>query len=250
MSKRMSLGMLGGLLVPFIACNVLAQGLSFEITRGNDNTESEKGIYMPGMFKSEENDGQISILRLDKEVMITITPAKKTYREITFAQMEAQMKQGRSKANEAMKKRMEGMPLEQRKKMEEQMERLTGHRDAVTTEVAPTGESKVIDGYQCSAYTVKRNGKLDETVWATKDVPNFASMKKDFQRIAAFFRSMGAGRNVLASLEKIDGFPIETIGSGRSEKISKIRAGSFPVSAFEVPGGYTKEKSGGMGEDE
>jgi len=243
-------GIFGGLLIPLIAANVLAQGLSFEVLRGQDEAAVEKGMYMPGMFKSAGKDGHISILRLDKEVMITINPDQKTYKEITFAQMEMQMKQGRSKAADMMKQRMENMPPDQRKIMEERMAAMNGHREEAKTEIVPTGEQKVVDGHQCTGYIVKRNGKDQETVWATKDVPNFASMRKDFQRIATLFTSMGAGRNAFASLEKIDGFPIETTGTGHSERIRKIQAGTFPVSAFEIPPGYTKEKSRGPGEDE
>jgi len=250
MTKWTFRGILGSLLVPLIAANVLAQGLSFEILHGKDETAGEKGIYMPGMFKSEGKDGHISILRLDKEVMITINPDQKTYKEITFAQMEMQMKQGRSKAADIMKQRMENMPPDQRKIMEERMAAMNGHREEAKTEVVPTGEHKVVDGHQCTGYIVKRNGKDEETVWATKDVPNFASIKKDFQRIATVFTSMGAGRNAFAFLERVDGFPIETDRTGSSQKIRKIQAGSFPVSAFEVPPGYTKEKSRGLGEDE
>jgi hypothetical protein len=243
MTKSTIRGMLGGLLVPFIAVSALAQGLSFEILHGTDETKVEKSIYMPGMFKSEGKDGHISIMRLDKEMFITTSPAEKTYREMTFAQMETQMKQGRSKAVDAMKKRMEGMPPEKRKMMEERIAAMTGQREEVKMEIVPTGEHKVIDGYQCTGYTIKRNGKEEETVWASKDVPNFASMRKDFQRFAAFLTSMRAGGNAFASFEKIDGFPIETTGTGHSERMRKIQAGSFPVSAFEVPPGYTKEKS-------
>ena len=123
---------------------------------------------MPGMFKSEGKDGHISILRLDKQVMISTSPAQKTYSEITFAQMEKQITQGRSKAADAMKKRMEGMPPEKRKMMEDQMAKITGHREEVKMETVPTGEHKVIDGYQCTGYVIKRNGKDEETVWATK----------------------------------------------------------------------------------
>lgn len=251
MTKLTFRGILGGLLVPFIAVSVLAQGLSFEVLRGTDETKADKSIYMPGMFKSEEKDGKISILRLDKEMMITIDPAEKTYREVTFAQMQTQIKQGRSKAADAMKKRMEGMPPEKRKMMEEQMAKITGHQqEEVKQDIAPTGEHKVIDGHQCTAYSVKRNGKEVETIWAAKDVPNFASLRKDFQRFAEVFASMGVGRNMFYSLEKIDGFPIETDGTGHSEKIRNIKAGSFPASAFEVPAGYTKEKSSLGGEVE
>jgi len=242
MAKRALRGMLGGLLVPFFTFTVLAQGLSFEVLQGNGNKGGEKVIYMPGMFRQEDKDGHIGIVRLDKEMFISINPAEKTYTEVTFAQMEKKVKQGRAMGNEAMKKRLEGMPPEQRKMIEERMAGTTGQRDETKTEVAATGEQKVIEGYRCTRYIVKHNGKELERIWATKEVPNFTSVRKDFQRIGSFFASMGA-RSTMAWIEKVDGFPIERSGTGTSEKITKIQQGSFPKSAFEIPQGYTKTKS-------
>ena len=83
-------------LVPLFSITVLAKGLSFEIVRGGDNeTEGENGLSMPGMFRQEEKDGQIGILRLDKELMISINSEKKTYTEATFKELEAKVKQRR-----------------------------------------------------------------------------------------------------------------------------------------------------------
>jgi len=149
-----------GLLMSFIAVSAPAQGLSFETMHQNDEAKVSKNLYMPGMFRSEEWDGHISILRLDKEMILSIAPAQRTYTEITFAQMETQLKLSRTR----------GM-------------------------------------------------------------------------------GMGMGRSAFASLEKIDGFPIEQSGTSTSEKIRKIQAGSFPMSAFEVPPGYTKEKTRSLGEE-
>ncbi len=243
MARGMLRGMLGGVLMSVVALTAHAQGISFEILHGNDRKAVDKGTYMPGMFRQEGEDGEVSILRLDKELMITLIPSKKSYREMTFAEMGTRVKKGRSMATDAMKKRMQGMPPEQRKKLEERMAALTGTGEDVKTDIVQTGGQKTIEGYRCTGYVVKRNGKDVETIWASKDVPNFASVRHDFQRIVALFSSIGSGRNAFASIEKIDGFPIETIGTGYTEKITKIRSGSFPVSAFEVPPGYTKATS-------
>jgi hypothetical protein len=243
MTHRTFRGVFVSLLIPLFALTGFAQGISFEILHGNDRSEGDKGTYMPGMFRSDGKDGKISILRLDKEIMISIDPAKKTYTERTFTQLQSKIKEGRSQAAEAMKKQMEGMPPDQRKKMQERMSGFTGNHDEATLEVVQNGQQKTIGEYHCTGYTLKRNGKEVETIWATKDVPNYASLRKDFQRIAALFTSIGAGRNVFGSLEKVDGFPIERTGSGIAQKISNIRGGSFPVSSFEVPPGYTREKS-------
>lgn len=243
MLQRTFRGILGGVLIPFITFTSLAQGISFEILHGTGKSEVDKGLYMPGMFRQEEKDGEISILRLDKELMISLYPAQKTYTEMTFAQFKSKIKEGRSKVTDAMKKRMEGMPPEQRKMLEQRMGGVSGQHNEAKTEVVQTGEQKAIDGYRCTGYTLKRNGKVVESIWATKDVPNYASLRKDFQRIASLFTSIGAGRNTFASMEMVDGFPIESSGAGTYEKITKIRPGSFPTSSFEVPPGYTKEKS-------
>lgn len=234
-----------GLLFPLFSLTVLAQGLSFEIVRGGNGDEGgEKGLYMPGMFRQEDKNGHVSILRLDREVMFAFNPEKKTYTETTFKELEAKVKQGRLKANEAMKQRMAGMPPEQRKKLEERMAGITGQHADQKEEVAETGKRRTIDGYSCTGYTVKLDGKEFETVWATRDIPNFASVRKDFQRISSFFTSLTGSRTGFASLEKINGFPLERGGAaGIREKITKIQKGSFPSSMFDIPPGYTKEKS-------
>ena len=235
-------GMFGVLVVPLFSFTVLAQGLSFEIVRGGSSEAAgEKGLYMPGMFRQEDKDGHVSILRLDKELMITIDPEKKTYTETTFKDFETKIKHSREKIDETMKKRLAEMPPEQRKKIEERMPAMTGQHVEAKVEVNETGERKSIDGYSCMGYAVKRDGKEIETVWATRDIPNYASFRKDFQRLASFFTSISGRHNAFASLEKVDGFPIERSGTtGTREKFTKIQNGSFPASAFEIPPGYAK----------
>jgi hypothetical protein len=121
---------------------------------------------------------------------------------------------------------------------------MTGQHESAKTEVVSTGKQKVIDGYTCTGYTLTREGKEIETVWATKDIPNLTSIRKDFLHIASLFTSISGSHNAFASLELIDGFPLERSRStGTIEKIRNIKKGSFPASAFEVPPGYTKEKS-------
>jgi hypothetical protein len=244
-------GTLGGLLISLFSLTALGQGLSFEIVRGeNHETGGEKGLYMPGMFRQEDRDGRVSILRLDKELIISINPEKKTYTETTFKEFEAKVKDARMKSDGAMKKHLAQMPPEQRKKIEERMAAMSGQDAETKVEVVETGKGKNIDGYSCMAYTVKRGGKEIETVWATRDIPNFVSVRKDFQRIASFFSSITGGRSAFASLEKVDGFPIESSGTtGTQEKIRNIKEGSFPASAFEVPPGYAREKSALEGDD-
>ena len=55
----------------------------------------KRGLYMPGMFRQEDKDGQIGILRLDKELMISINSEKKTSTEATFKELEAEVKHRR-----------------------------------------------------------------------------------------------------------------------------------------------------------
>ena len=55
----------------------------------------KRGLYMPGMFRQEDKDGQVGILRLDKELMISINPEKKTYTEATFKELETEVKHRR-----------------------------------------------------------------------------------------------------------------------------------------------------------
>ncbi len=76
---------------------------------------------MPGMLKNVSHSEEISIVRLDKEMIYTLDPSRREYTAMTFAEAEAQARAAgeKMKAQMAeMKKHLENLPADQRKLVE------------------------------------------------------------------------------------------------------------------------------------
>jgi hypothetical protein len=238
-----------------------AQGLTWEMNTsmgGNEGTLT-KFWYMPKKYRIVPDAGTASILRLDTERMVFVDYGKKTYYEMTFADMEKLMA-GVSEQMKAMQKQLEALPEEQRK-MAEQM--MGGHGAAAPEPkfaAKSTGERKTISGFSCTKYVLTRDGEEDAVVWATKDVKipeaMWKQMGKDMEVFAKKIAAMTPGEKssiVERARTLIDGFPIRTErGEDYVTTVTKIEQKNVPASEFEVPAGFTKEQPpmmGGGGED-
>jgi len=226
-----------------------AQGMYIETARTGSSDIQDKIYYMPKMFKSVDGDGSsISILRFDRETIYRLDPEKKTYTEMKFAELKAMVDRGRSMTDEMMAKRMASLPPDKQEKMKEMMKKLSPSSGA-THEVVPTGEHKTINGYACEKYVVKTNGKETETVWASKQVAGYETMKRDMEGFLDRMAGILGRKEALGGwLRQIDGFPMETDSQGTVHTVTKIDRRSIPASEFEVPEGYTREKNPMQGE--
>jgi hypothetical protein len=247
MKRRIVLGFSPVLFTLLFASLGCAQGLYIESTRSGGSNVEEKMYYMPKMFKSVSSDrSEISILRFDRETIYDINPEKKTYTAMTFAEMKAMVDNARSKADEMMAKRLASLPPDQREKMKERMAAMKNppSSSGATHEVVSTGEHRTINGYACDKYIVKINGKESETVWASKQVPGYETMKRDMEGFLDRMSAIAGRRGDLGAwFRQIDGFPIETDSHGSVKTVAKIDRRSIPASEFEVPAGYTREKN-------
>ncbi len=235
-----------GILVPLLALAspLCAQGFYIESTHSSSPKGADKLYYMPKMARMADADGsRITILRLDKETMYNLRPAKKTYTEMTFAEMKALMGNARTSIAEMMKKRLASMPPEQRKKLEDQLAAMNSHAapSEPTYETSSTGEHKSISGYDCEKYVVKRNGKPYQTVWATRQINGFEAIRHDFEdwtnKVAS---AVGTKATALQWYKGINGFPIQTESEGYVNTVTKVERTAVPSSEFEVPAGYKK----------
>ena len=229
-----------------------AQGVYWESTMTGTGMEpkASKMYYMPRMFKHVDvSTGEAMIVRLDKQMMYRVDPKDKTYSEITFADMEAKMKKAGATMDakmEEMQKRLASLPPEQRKMIEDRMGGLAmGNMKDAKFDVTKTGEKKEVSGYGCTKYDVTRDGKEFMTMWVTKDVHDFDAMRKDFEEYGKMMSAMNEmmGKGMIAAMQKIDGFPMQTEISGMTTVVTKVERQSTPVSEFDVPAGYTKMKS-------
>jgi hypothetical protein len=205
------------------------------------------------MMKMVEGEaGRFVILRLDKELMIMGDPKDKNYYQMTFAEMEQMIKgvdAAMSQQMEAMKEQLAQLPEEQRKMAEEMMGSRMGGKEP-KVEVSKTGESSTISGFNCTKYVVKHDGQHASTVWATKDITGFETMKTDMEefarRMKAMMKNLGS-KNPSGILEGVDGFPIQTeTNDGWKTVVTRVEQKSTPATDFEVPAGYKKEEMPGM----
>jgi len=203
-----------------------------------DKSDVARFYYMPRMFKVIlDEGGRTIIFRLDKQLMITVDNADKTYTELTFAELEKTMKKAGAQMEE-MKKKMADLPEEQRKMMEQMM------GDGGVVEVKATGEKKSISGYACSKYVVTKNGKESIAVWTTKDVKGFDSMRKDMEEFGRLIAELNPmmGKEMAEGMKKIEGFPIQTDMGSIKSVVTKVEKRASPPSEFDVPSGYKKVK--------
>ncbi len=242
-----SVGILG--LVVSLAVAAMSQGLYWESkTQAMGKEVITKTSYMPGMMRVE-GDKEFTVMRLDQEKMYMVHPEKKTYRVMTFAELEAQMKGTMAKFDkqmEKLKEQMKDMPEEQRKMVEKMMgQNMPGKSKEGKVEVEPTGDTKTIVGRICTKYVIKSDGKQVAAVWATKDMKEFAFMRKDMEQYSRRFLAMqgNMGKGIGEGINKVGGFPMEIeIQESVTTTVTKVETRTTPESAFEVPAGYTQEE--------
>ncbi len=238
----------GGILVTVVFVVVwtrvaAGQGLYWEstITGVGNEARTTQTYTMPKMIKIVTSDGKTVILRTDQDKFFTIDTKKGTYREITFADMEAKMDAARAE----MEKRMKDMPPEQRAMMEKMLPESPGAEGAKPSALAVknTGETKTISGHVCTKYVASDEGKPILTVWTTKDVKGFEPLRDDWlayqKRLEKTNRSFGNA--TAAAYEKIEGFPMETEMHDIRTVVTKVEPRTTAASEFEVPAGYRKE---------
>lgn len=249
MKMRSTLRLSFGFLLVLASQHAFPQGVYWESTitgQTMDKPRSDRYSYMPKMLKTVNNeDGQIAIIRLDKETFSMTDPKEKTYWELTFAEMEEFMKDAGAAMDAQMaemQKQLESLPEEQRKMVEKMMGGKMGSMSQ-KFEVINTGEQATISGFSCTKYEVTRGGDEPVIVWATKDVKEFAVIRKDMEEFGKRMEAMmpPSMKGMQSSLSGIDGFVVQTEKEGGWKSVvTKVEARSTPASEFEVPAGYKK----------
>lgn len=235
-------------LVLAAAGTAFGQGLYWESTttvpQAGGKVTMGKNYAMPKMFKYD-GDATILIIRMDREKIYTVNAEKKTYTEMTFAEMEAfanKMKSQMGGVKDQLREKLKDLPPEQRKLMEEKMGAYM--QNAPTdqkVDLKLTGEQKVIAGHPCKKYSASQAGKELASFWVASDVRGFDNMRKDWMEFSKRMVSMSGMSALADAYQKIDGFPMETDAAGGvTSVVTKVENRSTPAGEFEVPSGYTR----------
>ncbi len=184
-----------------------------------------KHYYTSKASRIDLADGKVMIMDFDKKLVYRLDPAAKTYQEMNMDEM-------------AGSKQMANMPAEQRKMMESMMQSM---------QVTPTNETKTINGYKCTKYLVSfmmMNGEY----WLSKDVKGYEELKGIGEKMAKSFEGnpMLKQMNIAAMMDKLDGFPVQTVtqvmGGTITNTLVKIEKKSLSDDLFKVPAGYTSQQ--------
>lgn len=233
----------------FLVQTARSQGLYWEASQAQKEGSGVSRFYLlPKMMKEVSAGGErISIYRLDKDIIYRINVREKSYTTTTFAEMESRMKDAQSKLAEGISKlkdKLDALPPEKRKMLEQQMGTLMGKGSAPTrVEVVATGERATISGYSSTKTVFRRDGKDMITFWTTKDVKEYAPFREEL--IGFMKRTLTANpfaRDFADAFSKLDGFPVRTETGGSTETVTKVEKRSLSASDFEVPSGYTLKK--------
>lgn len=222
----------------------VAQGLYWESAITSDRTEGTdvmKSWYMPRMMKIQTGkEGEYVILRLDKEKFIMVKDKAKTYSEMTFAEMEENMKRTSAQLEKAMEG-MKDMPKEQREMMEKMLGKSAGKKEAKAS-LKKIGEAKKVGGFACTRYKIMRNSDQIADMWVTKDIRGFDAMRNDLKAFSKRMTSMSPnmGSDLAEAMENVDGFPMESTTAGIKTVVTRVEPKMTPPSAFDIPAGYKK----------
>jgi hypothetical protein len=191
------------------------------------------------------------------QVMRMIDPAKKSYVEMTRAEVEqlgGQMAGAMAKMQEALK----GLPPEQRAKMEAMMRGRGMGAAAATTEYRKAGSGKA-GKWTCDRYDGYQNGQKTSEV-CTVDPKTLGFAIADFEvarQLADFFRQlMPQNADQMFSVggnepQGFTGIPVRRVYSiGQQQVVSEVTEVSrqtFPDASFAVPAGFQRQAFGPPG---
>jgi hypothetical protein len=238
-----------------------AQGvLVVQTTTTNGTARTAQVQIEPQRMRTEIADGggasQVIIFDGAKQVMYMINPARKTYSEMTKADVDrtgAQMSEAMAKMQEAMK----NIPPAQRAQMEAMMRGRGLPGAAATpakTEYRKAGTQKV-GKWTCDVYEgFQNNAKTGEVCTVSPQALGFTAADFEVSRqLATFLRGLiPQGADALFQAGKVEeqgysGVPVRQVMNvaGREivTELTDVTRQTFPDSLFEVPAGLQKQAS-------
>jgi len=232
-----SRALLGLCAILLATAGAAAQGLYIE-SKSTRSEAVERLWHAPHMFRTHQDDGKISIVRIDKGMYYLLDPAKQTYVELTFAELKS-MKGIPSRGTEIQR---EAPPPHHLKKDALALtESKPGKSLAAKEDLEKTTETKVILGFPCVKYL--RTGRQAETLWVTTEVAAFESARGDMELLVSSISSRFVKDEFGGLWQKdIPGLPTVVESEGNVQTVTRIAQQSINPSEFEVPAKYNRTK--------
>jgi len=184
------------------------------------------------------------IYRGDQKVFWVLNDRKKTYIEMTKAQMD--------KADAQLKKALQELSPSMRKRMQKKL----GVPWNNATKYVKKPSKEKIGKWKATLYEAEENGRTQKmwTVpeWSLGLTASDLSILKEFSK---FFERFGRNESDFFKFDRTDlgfaGVPVKTmvVEKGKVKSLSELKETipqSFPSTTFDVPTGYKKKEMKGM----
>lgn len=248
--RTLWVGAIVGLALPVHA----AQGVLLvqQMTMGGSVRTTQIQIE-PQRMRAEvaDQDGKTQVVIFDsaKQVMWVVDASRKSYMEMTKADVE-RMGSQMSAAMAAMQEQLKNLPPAQRAKIEAMMKGRGMAQAAVPTEYRRAGTDKA-GRWTCARYEGFENGQKTSEV-CTVQPKELGFTAADFavtREMAEFFRRLAPNASVFAvgtsDAQGFSGVPVRSvIGSGADQIVTEIvdaRRDTFPDALFAVPEGFARQ---------
>jgi len=229
---------------------------------GSNQAGETVTIYMDaGKLRVEgANGGSPYLLIFDnaKQVMWMADLQKKTYMEITKAQVE-QMANQMQQMMAQMEQAMAQVPPAQRAMMEQMMKgRMGGMTAALAITVRDKGASDTVGQFSCKLYEILSNGQVSSEVCAAdpSQMNLDASAFETFKALAEFYEPLrrimpqmaaSGGWSAPNAMDQINGFPVRTVryegGKPASESLLQtLEERAIDAAQFTLPSGLKKQE--------
>jgi flagellar biosynthesis GTPase FlhF len=243
----------GGIIILFLLVTAVWADIYYEMTStdysstpGGETTEvdHQEAYVKSDRMKSEDlTDKQATIIRLDKELIWEIDHSKKTYSQVTFAELEElyrQQEAAMKQSQQQMTKMMESLPPEQRAMAEKQMQQAMEAQAAMAkpAKVTKTGKKDKILGYTCQQYKVSW-ANMTWDMWVSEEVAPEIDVSK-------FYKGLIMAGPLGEGLSEVKGAPLKTVletemagtHSRYISEVTKVKTKKISDDEFELPKGY------------
>ncbi|MBI3804983.1 MAG: hypothetical protein HY282_14610 [Nitrospirae bacterium] len=214
-------------------------------------------------IRAEDPRGGVMIFDGDKQTLWTVDPQKQRYTEVTEADAK-RIQEMQQQMEQQMKERLKGLPPEQRKQMEDQLDAMKGKEtEAPKLTFEPIGEGRKTEhGFSCKPFRVTANGQAIEEAcfipW--KETGLSVEDFRAFDALDQFFRKIGGGKGnqqnrVFGDLLQSPGIPAHVKmlrpdgTAGPEQDLVILKKESIPADRFTVPPGLQKESLFGGKQD-
>jgi hypothetical protein len=199
-----------------------------------DHTRMVKNYFSEDASRVERGPNQIVITDFDEMILYELNPADKSYKKMDLKEMgklpSIPEAEGGGEQASQMQARMQAM-----------MKKMAGGM-----QVAPTDETKTINGYKCTKYVV-RSMMTESEHWLSKDVEGYDELKAIGKKMGEAFdeNPMLKQMNIAGMIAELEGFPVRTVTRVMNGKVvttlKKIEQKPLDDKLVEMPEGYKQK---------